>query len=60
MISKSQSISVRLSEDDYAYLMAIRQNGKGRIVNRPVGMFNQPGTSRPVGNCVGIKAPELN
>ena len=27
MISKSQSISVRLSEDDYAYLMAIRQNG---------------------------------
>lgn len=27
MISKSQSISVRLSEEDYAYLMQIRQNG---------------------------------
>ncbi|MEK9711905.1 MAG: hypothetical protein VW258_04990 [Thalassolituus sp.] len=27
MISKSQSISVRLSEEDYAYLMEIRQNG---------------------------------
>lgn len=26
MISKSQSISVRLSEEDYAYLMAIHQN----------------------------------
>ncbi len=39
--------------------LAIVQNGKPRIVNRPVGLFNQPGTSRPVGNCVGIKAPPL-
>lgn len=40
--------------------LAVVQNGKARIINRPVGLFNQPGTVRPVGNCVGIKAPPLN
>lgn len=39
--------------------LAIVQNGEARVVNRPVGLFNQPGTSRPVGNSVGIKAPPL-
>lgn len=39
--------------------LAIVQNGKARVVNRSVGFFNQPGTSRPVGNCVGIKARPL-
>ncbi|MEM1060600.1 MAG: phosphodiester glycosidase family protein [Verrucomicrobiota bacterium] len=40
-------------------LLAIRQGGRTRTLNRPVGLLNQPGTVRPVGNCVGLKAREL-
>jgi len=40
-------------------MLAIRQGKKVRIVNRPVGMFNQPGTTRAVGNCVGLRARPL-
>lgn len=39
--------------------LALLQGGKPRLVNQPVGLFNQPGTTRPVGNCVGIKARPL-
>lgn len=40
-------------------LMVIDQGKKPRVVNRPVGTWNLPGTVRPVGNCLGLKAPPL-
>jgi hypothetical protein len=40
-------------------LMAIRQGKEVRVINRPVGVLNIPGSIRPVGNCLGLCAPPL-
>lgn len=41
-------------------LLAIMENGKPRILNRPVGEYDRPGSVRAVGNCLGIRARALD
>lgn len=35
--------------------LVVEQNGGARVVNRPVGVWDQPGTVRCIGNAVGLQ-----
>lgn len=37
-------------------VLVIEQDGGARVVNRPVGVYDQPGTVRCIGNAVGLQA----
>ena len=36
-------------------ILVVEQNGGARVVNRPVGIWDQPGTVRCIGNAVGLQ-----
>lgn len=40
-------------------ILVIEDHGEPKILNHPVGLYNQPDTVRPIGNCLGIKALPL-
>jgi hypothetical protein len=35
-------------------ILVVEENGGARVINQPVGLYDQPGTIRPIGNAVGI------
>jgi hypothetical protein len=41
-------------------LLAIDNGGKAKVVNTPVGLYDELNTERPVGNCLGLKANSKN
>jgi exopolysaccharide biosynthesis protein len=56
LVAEGATLAINLDGGGSTTLVIRDKSGKGRVVNRPVGIFNQPGTERPVAFNLGVTA----
>ncbi len=56
LVEEGATLAINLDGGGSTTLVARDDSGKGRVLNVPVGLLNQPGTERPVGFNIGVKA----
>lgn len=56
LVEEGATLAINLDGGGSTTLVTRDEAGKGRVLNVPVGLLNQPGTERPVGFNIGIKA----
>lgn len=56
MLAEGAQVAINLDGGGSTTLVIRGQDGKGRVLNVPVGMADQPGSERPVGANLGVRA----